>query len=145
MDLNARLNRAFYLTGLVMVGMTLVLLLGVVVVGLWFSGRLIEPIGNIIAAAQDMGEGSLDVRVPVSARQFSEYRALSNSFNTMARQLEQQRDDLQAANRALDERRQLTSAVLAGVSAGCWAWIPPFASRCQTWRPLISWGWRWIA
>ena len=93
-DLNARLNRAFYLTGLVMVGITLVLLLGVVVAGLWFSGRLIEPIGNIIAAARDMGQGSLDVRVPVSARQFSEYRALSDSFNTMASQLEQQRDDL---------------------------------------------------
>ena len=36
----------------------------------------------------------------------------------MAGQLEQQRDDLRAANRALDERRQFTSAVLAGVSAG---------------------------
>ena len=117
-DLNGRLNRAFFITGLVMMAVTFVLLLLVVMLGLWFAGRLIEPIGNIIAAARDMGQGSLNVRVPVSSRQFSEYRALSDTFNTMASQLERQQDDLRAVNQALNERQQFTSAVLAGVSAG---------------------------
>ena len=51
-----------------MAGVTLILLVLILALGLWFSGRLIEPIGNIIAAARDMGQGSLDVRVPVSGR-----------------------------------------------------------------------------
>ena len=117
-DLEARLRWVFFVVSAILVLVALVLLLATLTVALWFANRLLEPIGNIIAAAQDMGEGSLDVRVPVSDRQFSEFRMLSNSFNTMAGRLEQQQSDLRDANSQIAARQQFTSAVLTGVSAG---------------------------
>ena len=117
-DLEARLRWVFFVVSVILVLVALVLLLATITVALWFANRLLEPIGNIIAAAQDMGEGWLDVRVPVSDRQFSEFRTLSNAFNTMAGRLEQQQSDLRDANSQIVERQQFTSAVLTGVSAG---------------------------
>ena len=47
-----------------------------------------------------------------------EISALGRTFNRMTEQLQNQRNGLVEANRQLDERRQFTETVLAGVSAG---------------------------
>ena len=117
-NIEGRLRLTFFLATAVLVLVALVLLFSATAVGLWFANRLLEPIGNIIAAAADIGEGSLDVRVPVSQRQFAEFQALTDSFNVMAGRLEQQQADLRAANVQIAARGQFTTAVLTGVSAG---------------------------
>ncbi len=116
--IEGRLRLTFFVVTALLILIALVLLIAATLLGLWFANRLLDPIGNIIAAAKDMGEGALDVRVPVSDRQFAEFQALSNAFNTMAGRLERQRADLRAANVQIEQRSQFTTAVLTGVSAG---------------------------
>ncbi len=116
--IEGRLRLTFFVVTALLILVALVLLFGATLLGLWFANRLLDPIGNIIAAAKDMGEGALDARVPVSDRQFAEFQALSNAFNTMAGRLERQRADLRTANAQIEQRSQFTTAVLTGVSAG---------------------------
>src|SRR6201999_2414000 len=76
-----------------------------------------EPIGGLMAAAEQMRGGDLSVRVEEGPPN-DELGQLARSFNRMASQIEQQRGELIEANKELDTRRRLTDAVLAGVSAG---------------------------
>ena len=126
-NIETQLRLTFFIVSAVLIVVAMVLLLASAAVGLWFANRLLEPIGNIIAAASDMGEGSLDVRVPVSDRQFSEFQDLSRSFNVMASRLENQQADLREANIQIEQRSQFTSAVLTGVSAGVLGLGPDFS------------------
>ena len=82
--IEGRLRVTFFVVTALLILVALVLLFGATLLGLWFANRLLEPIRHIISAAKNMGDGSLDVRVPVSGRQFAEFRALSNAFNNMA-------------------------------------------------------------
>lgn len=117
-SIEVRLRLTFFIVSSSLIAVALVLLFGATALGLWFANRLLEPIGNIIAAAKVMGEGALDARVPISDRQFAEFRELSLSFNFMAGQLENQQADLRSANEQIKQRSQFTTAVLTGVSAG---------------------------
>ena len=117
-NINSRLRYTFFVVSAVLIFVALVLLLGAAAFGIWLANRLLEPIGNIIAAASDIGDGFLDVRVPVSDRQFAEFQNLSQSFNIMASRLEQQQSDLKDANTQIEQRSHFTTTVLAGVSAG---------------------------
>jgi two-component system, NtrC family, nitrogen regulation sensor histidine kinase NtrY len=92
-------------------------LLAAIWIGFWFAGRFVAPIGRIIGAAQQVSSGNLKVELPV-IRGEGDLRRLSQTFNTMTRELSSQRDQLVAANEQLVERRQFMEAVLAGVSAG---------------------------
>jgi two-component system nitrogen regulation sensor histidine kinase NtrY len=95
----------------------LLLVLAAVWVGLLLATRLIEPIGGLIAAAERVRAGDLAVRLPEDSAD-DELGLLSRAFNRMTSQLDAQRSALVAANRALDDRRRFTEAVLSGVSAG---------------------------
>jgi two-component system nitrogen regulation sensor histidine kinase NtrY len=86
-------------------------------VGLWFAGRLVAPIRRLIAAAQEVSRGHLDVQLPI-LRGEGDLRRLSSTFNTMTMELRRQQDALLSANSQLDERRRFMEAVLSGVSAG---------------------------
>ena len=85
--------------------------------GLWFSGRLVAPIGALINAADRVGQGDLTARVRERAPD-SELETLRRTFNAMTGQIESQRDELIETNAALDERRRFIEGVLEGVSAG---------------------------
>ncbi|MEM9028193.1 MAG: PAS domain-containing sensor histidine kinase [Pseudomonadota bacterium] len=85
--------------------------------GLWFAGRFVAPIGRLIAAAQHISRGNLNVVLPIR-RGEGDLRRLSSTFNTMTSELKSQRDELVSANQQLLERRRFTEAVLSGVSAG---------------------------
>src|SRR5262245_27835378 len=105
------------LHGLMYFTTALTALLAAIWTGFWFAGRFVDPIGRIIAAAQQVSRGNLAVALPV-IRGEGDLRRLSQTFNTMTTELRTQRDALVAANEQLLERRQFMEAVLAGVSAG---------------------------
>jgi two-component system nitrogen regulation sensor histidine kinase NtrY len=84
---------------------------------LWLANRLVKPIARLADAAERVGEGDLDARVPVRGSP-DEIGTLARAFNRMTGQLKAQQTALVTANSQLDRRRQFTEAVLAGVSAG---------------------------
>ncbi|GAC1332816.1 MAG: PAS domain-containing sensor histidine kinase [Beijerinckiaceae bacterium] len=93
-----------------------IMLLSAVWLGLAFANRLVAPIRRLIAAADDVSSGNLDIRVPVN-RSEGDLAHLGDTFNHMTSELKLQQNRLLAANQLIDERRQFTEAVLSGVPA----------------------------
>ena len=96
---------------------SLMVLLAAIWSGLWAANRLVQPISNLIEAAEKVSEGDLSAQVHV-ARDDDELGTLGAAFNRMTQQLSAQRGDLMAANRLNETRRLFTETVLSGVSAG---------------------------
>ena len=96
---------------------SLLLLAGAIWAALRLATRLATPIGRLALAAERVGEGDLTARVPVVGAP-DEIAGLSRAFNRMTAQLGIQQRALVQAGEQIDRRRQLTEAVLAGVSAG---------------------------
>ena len=103
--------------GLLYLGLALVVLLSAIWLGIGFANRLVSPIRRLIDAADEIGRGNLEVRVPFKSSD-GDLGALGATFNTMASELRSQRHELVAATEQIDSRRRFTEAVLAGVSAG---------------------------
>jgi two-component system nitrogen regulation sensor histidine kinase NtrY len=97
--------------------LALLLLLASIWAGMAVALRVIGPVSLLVAAAERVRSGDYDIRVP-EGRADDEIATLGRSFNRMTSQLSRQRADLIDANRLLNERRRLTEAVFAGVSAG---------------------------
>jgi len=97
-------------------GLAVVLLLAALWIGIALANRFVDPIRNLMIAANRVSRGDLDVRVPVEDR--GDLGDLSNGFNTMTRQLKTQHEALVHANETNEKRRQFTEAVVEGVSAG---------------------------
>ena len=93
------------------------LLLSAIWTGIAVADRLVRPIRLLIGAADNVATGNLDVSVPVH-RSDGDVGSLSQTFNTMVRQLGSQRRELVAAKDQIDERRRFSEAVLSGVTAG---------------------------
>ena len=98
-------------------GFALFVILGAIVLGLWFAERLAKPVGRLAGAAEAVGAGNLDVRVK-EARGRDEIAMLGRSFNRMTGQLKGRRDALVQAHSESERRRQFIEAVLSGVTAG---------------------------
>lgn len=103
--------------GLMYLTISMTALLAAIWAGMWFAGRFVAPIRRLIAAAQEVSTGNLQVCLP-EKRGEGDLRRLSQTFNTMTRELKHQRDALVSANHQLEVRRRFMEAVLAGVSAG---------------------------
>ncbi len=103
--------------GLMYFMISMTALLAAIWVGLWFAGRFVAPIRRLIAGAQQVSRGDLNVTLPVR-RGEGDLRRLSMTFNTMTTELKTQRDALVSANEQLLDRRRFIEAVLTGVSAG---------------------------
>lgn len=99
------------------VGIAILLLLSAVLAGLLLANKLARPIRCLIQASDEVCKGNLSVRIS-QEDETEELSSLTSAFNRMAAQLESQRDELLVANEQLDDRRQFTETVLAGVSAG---------------------------
>lgn len=95
----------------------LLLLLAAVWTGMAVADRLVQPIGQLINAADRVRTGDLMARVEEGPSD-DEIAVLSRAFNRMATQLQNQRAELIDANHQLDARRRFTEAVLSGVTAG---------------------------
>ncbi len=95
----------------------LLILLAAIWIGLWFSSRLVNPLSNLVDAADRVGQGDFAARVP-NVPSGDEVGTLSRAFNRMTDQLAKHQDALIEANNELDERRRFLEEVLEGVSAG---------------------------
>ena len=102
---------------IVFAGVALVVLLSAIWIGLGFAGSLVSPIRRLIAAAQQVSAGNLDVSVPARSST-GDISSLASTFNTMTSQLKSQRSELLSAKEKIDQRRRFTEAVLSAVSAG---------------------------
>jgi two-component system nitrogen regulation sensor histidine kinase NtrY len=98
-------------------GVTVVVLLSAIWLGIGFANRLVAPIRRLIDAAKEVSRGNLTVSVN-PRNSDGDVGALGSTFNTMTVQLRTQREDLIAASNQIDARRRFTEAVLAGISAG---------------------------
>ncbi|HEX2582246.1 MAG TPA: PAS domain-containing sensor histidine kinase [Dongiaceae bacterium] len=102
-------------------GIFAVLAVLLLIIAVWFAigqaSRLVKPISRLDRATRKLGQGDFGARVRTDGA-IDELAHLSRAFNNMAQQLQQQRQDLVDANRQIDERRQFSELVLAGVSAG---------------------------
>lgn len=119
------------------VGVALVVLLAALWIGIALANRFVTPIRNLMLASNRVSRGDLSSRVPVTETK-GDLRELTERFNRMTEQLEQQRDALMMANETNEKRRQFTEAVVGGVSAGI-VGLDPYgiitlvnATACQT-------------
>lgn len=74
---------------------SLVITAGVVLLGLLLTGRLVQPIRRLVEAAQRLGAGEFDIKVPADSA--DELGILASTFNTMA-------EELAGAYRSLERR-----------------------------------------
>ncbi len=102
---------------LIFVVVGLLLLLAAIWLGLLLARQLVNPIGDLVNAADRVRSGDLSARVQEEAR-LEEFEYLARSFNRMTEQIQGQRDELIEANRQIDRRRHLIETVLEGVSSG---------------------------
>ncbi len=116
-QLEAERGRLLFEFGMLYLGFALILILAAIWLGLWFAERLSQPVGRLVGAAQQVGAGNLDTRVPEPDGD-DEIAALGRVFNRMTGQLKDQRDALIAAHRQTEVRRRLFDSVLASVTAG---------------------------
>ncbi len=108
----------FQLTfALMYLGLTLVLLLAALWIGIALANRFVDPIRNLMIASNNVARGKLDVRVPIMDKS-GDLHDLGQRFNTMIGQLKSQRQALVDANQTNEKRRLFTEAVVEGVSAG---------------------------
>ncbi|HVZ14464.1 MAG TPA: PAS domain-containing sensor histidine kinase [Bauldia sp.] len=103
--------------GILFLGITVVVLLSAIWLGIGFANRLVTPIRRLIDAAKQVSAGNLKVTVH-PRRSDGDVGALGVTFNAMTAQLRTQRQQLVAASELNDSRRRFTEAVLSGVTAG---------------------------
>ncbi|WP_159104343.1 sensor histidine kinase NtrY-like [Sneathiella glossodoripedis] len=93
----------------------------VVLAAVWFalaiSSRLVSPIEGLVNAAERVRDGDLQAKVDERTA-YDEMALLSRAFNRMTGELLSQREELEATNSQLDDRRRFTETVLSGVTAG---------------------------
>lgn len=116
-QLESERGRVLFEFGLLYLGFALIMIMAAIWLGLWFAERLSRPVGRLAGAAQRVGQGDLDVRVPEEQGD-DEIALLGRLFNQMTRQLKGQRDTLIEQNTATEEQRRLFDSVLGSVTAG---------------------------
>jgi two-component system nitrogen regulation sensor histidine kinase NtrY len=102
---------------LILIAVSLLTLAVAIWFAIWLANRLVAPIARLALAAERVGQGDLDARVPLRGSP-DEIVTIARAFNRLTSQLKMQQNALIGANQQLDERRQFTEAVLSGVSAG---------------------------
>ena len=95
----------------------LTILMASVLIGLNFANWLVEPIRNLMSAANIVSTGDLHVQVPVHKSE-GDLAQLGETFNKMTAELRTQRDELVSASDLIDSRRRFIEAVLSSASAG---------------------------
>lgn len=103
--------------GILYLGLSLVVLLSAIWLGIAFANWLVSPIRQLIDAAKEVSRGNLEVAVSVKASG-GDLGALGDTFNMMTSQLRSQHSELLLTSEQMDSRRRFTEAVLSGVPAG---------------------------
>ena len=116
-DLEKERGQLLFEFALIYLGFALIVILASIWGALWFAERLSRPVGRLASAAQRVGAGDFDVRVP-DERSDDEIAMLGRVFNRMTQQVKGQRDALIAGNMETERQRRLFDSVLSGVTAG---------------------------
>jgi len=103
---------------LAFIGVSLILLLAAIWLGLVVSGIIIAPIHKLIAATERVKSGDLTVRLDEAESKRDEIATLFKAFNRMTGNLQKNQAQLVEVNRQIDQRRRLIEAVLFGVNSG---------------------------
>lgn len=83
---------------MIFIVVALLLMFAAIWAGLVLARQMIEPIADLIAAAEKVRSGDLTARVEESERQ-GEFEVLARAFNRMTKQLQEQQKDLVVAAR----------------------------------------------
>ncbi len=110
-------GRRLFDFALLYLGFAVLLILAATWLGLWFAERLARPVGRLAGAAQQVGNGDLDVQVKEDEGD-DEIAMLGRYFNQMTRQLKGQRDRLLENTRQIERRQRLFDSVLSSVTSG---------------------------
>ncbi|MCV2875566.1 PAS domain-containing sensor histidine kinase [Rhodobacteraceae bacterium XHP0102] len=116
-QLESERGRVLFEFGLLYIGFALIVIMAAIWLGLWFAERLSRPVGRLAAAAERIGEGDLEARVP-EEKSGDEIATLARVFNQMTKQLKAQRDRLLEQNERTEGQRRLFDSVLGSVTAG---------------------------
>lgn len=103
-----------YLVILIMI--TLVIIFVAIWIGLYMARELTVPVERLVAGAQQVGAGNLDVAVTPSGH--DEITVLVDSFNKMTRDLRDSRENLIRTGADLERRKQELEAVLGNIGTG---------------------------
>ena len=93
------------------------ILIAAIWLGIVLANRIIDPLGRLVTAAEQVRGGDLSARVQVNS-DWGEMSDLGSAFNRMTRQLSSQREELVREHDISEQRRQFSEAVLSGVRAG---------------------------
>jgi nitrogen fixation/metabolism regulation signal transduction histidine kinase len=94
----------------------LMALFAAVAVAVTQSNLLADPLANLAQATQAVARGDFSRQAPITSR--DELGVLTESFNTMTRQLEEARRGVEANRTALEEAKAYLENILANLSAG---------------------------
>jgi len=95
----------------------ILILIAAIWLGIVLANRIIDPLGRLVEAAEQVRGGDLSARVIVE-HDWGEMSDLGSAFNRMTRQLRNQREELVREHDISEQRRQFSEAVLSGVRAG---------------------------
>lgn len=110
-------GRLLFEFGLLYLGFAVILVLASMWLGMWMAERLSRPVGRLTVAAQRVGGGDLNVRVPEEDGE-DEIAQLGVYFNRMTRELKAQREELLENTRQIELRRRMFDSVLSSVTSG---------------------------
>ncbi|MEP2715664.1 ATP-binding protein, partial [Pseudophaeobacter sp.] len=116
-QLESERGRVLFEFGLLYIGFALILILAAMWLGMWFAERLSRPVGRLTVAAQRVGGGDLNVRVP-EEEGGDEISQLGHYFNQMTHELRVQRATLLENTNQIERRRRLFDSVLSSVTSG---------------------------
>lgn len=116
-QLESERGRVLFEFGLLYIGFALILILAAMWLGMWFAERLSRPVGRLTVAAQRVGAGNLNVRVPEESGD-DEISQLGHYFNQMTQKLHAQRETLLENTHQIERRRRLFDSVLSSVTSG---------------------------
>lgn len=98
-----------------MLGLSAMMFTAAAVALMILSYRLVRPIRQLVESTQRVAAGDLETRVNVGGRR-DELGLLADSFNRMTGELRQQRDQIVAQNRDLEQKVAARTAELAGLN-----------------------------
>ncbi|MDX1950200.1 MAG: PAS domain-containing sensor histidine kinase [Rickettsiales bacterium] len=102
---------------LAFIGVSTILVLSAIWIGLIFAYKLVSPIHKLIKATERVQSGDLTVRLEDRANN-DEVTTLFKAFNRMTGNLQKNQLQLVEVNRQIDQRRRLIEAVFSGVNSG---------------------------
>jgi two-component system nitrogen regulation sensor histidine kinase NtrY len=122
--------------------LTLLTLFFAMWVGLAIARTISEPVRALAKAAQRVGMGDLEVLLPVQGE--DELALLSKSFNTMTRDLRQNREAIEAQADRIERQRAYLGQLLEALPVGVLGWnvdgeLRIFNSTARRWLGLEAW------